>query len=1104
MINNNLKKGDQITLPVKTILRSFKYSSYIVEFMGKEFRVKMFPFQENDPQPEKIMCWVKDVTYEGPFFVQLFKPLYERFYKIGSNYTFLVKMDHTNAGYYELTDENNFIFRIYDYGYNRLYVHQPVECKVIEIHDTIMDLQFIRICNWLPFKSPNELLETIGLKENQIRILKYFLEKSSILASVRQMIENRNSEWILETINRVDEYFPELLSHKSNSTEDLLESFKKLCLFLLEESNFLEACTEFEQRIHRNKLSSVVQHIEDYSKALEYIKNNTYRQYATQLLSNLEKSNYLYQPERRLLILACILSLKQDIIGESMLKILNILQDDKHQRWIKQPFRGAFLQMLEAYIGNESNYLNHVYHVEKLDKQRVNQIIKALAIELLIVEEKNDETENRRKKFSMLYRYASLLLPQKADILLKKACACLSEDFMPKIAFNWEHLNSITFLCEKLVLDETPAQIPAGQYFEAKNTRIALTGKNIQISPLHLRTSGKKALPDRIFPKGDMAIYLNDSNFYKASADAKDLSEYQRMWNSIGPALFNDKYIPLKIKHEKTYPEPGVVVKIIVDKRHPVDFYKFYCHIEDENFKGEGTINVKDITNWNIRGVDLPDFYSEDDKPYHLTARVVEGEPGNYRFGLQDLLSTYICNTTSEGETMICRITGISPTPYGNTKYLMFSEYGYGAFMFCKEKLNYNDIVKVRVQKTAYNNGKANIQTEFVKLLSEEELASENVDVEHFDLAAFYTLISNYCKEKVFVPDLTAEPDDEEETGLEENLMESEYVDQLMHIIDYKSVNADNWIETYNYQSVAKIIAQILDNNIEEEYFQKRLDLIKNIQHFGLNGEVLDVSTLQYEFEKFDKFPRYPDIWEKTTQLIILNRMDKSIDPVITKLTSCGHEKIENLAKLVTTYNLLAGFDMAEPRKQLKIKIKNLLNLQMELPQTFSIGSEDQFTEFKSSFVYPPENNMQPNFNIQLVEILKVVCGFLNSHGGDLYIGVDDRGIVKGLDADFKFFTGASNYDNQTAKDKFDRRFRDNVNNWLGQNANAKINAKFIATEDDKTYYHANIEPSQDIVYYNTEAYIRTGSSTRKVDDIKKFQQDRPEQYQRIIENSNK
>ena len=1091
MAKEILKKGDQITLPVKSISRSFKYSLYIVEYQGKEFRVKMFPFQETEPQPEKIKCWVKDVTDEGPFFVQLFKPVYEKFYKIGNNYTFFVKTDHTNAGYYELTDEHNFIFRIYDYGNNRLYVHQPVECKVTDIHDTIADLQFIRICNWLPFKSPDELLENINLEENQIRILKYFLEKSPILVSVRQMIENRNSEWILETINRVDEYFSELLSQKSNSTEDLLNSFKKLCLYLLEESSFLENCKEFEQNIHRNKLSSVIQHIEDYSKALEYIKNNTYRQYASQLLSNLEKSNYLYQPERRLLILACILSLKQDIIGECMFKILNILQDDKHQRWIKQPYRGAFLQMLEAYISNESNYLNHVYRIEKNDKQRVNQIIKALAIELLIVEEKNDEDNNRRKKFSMLYRYASLLLPQKAEILLKKATACLTEDFMPKIAFGWKDLNVVTFLCEKLVLDETPAQLPSGQYFEAKNARIALTGKSIQISPIHLKTSGKKAIPDRIFPKGDITIFLNDGNFFKAPAEAKDLSEYQRMWNSITPAIFNDKYVPIKkVKPEKANPEIGDIVNIIVDKRHPVDYYKFYCHIEDENYKGYGTLNVKDITNWNIRNVGIEEFYSEDEKPYLIAAQVIELNDEGYKFALQDLLSKFICENTQEGLTLNCRITGVSDHPiHGNTKYLMFTEYGYGAYMFCKQNLSFNDIVKVTIKKINYNNAKANIQTEFVKLLNEDEYEEEDVDAAHFDVRAFYTLLSSYCDEKVFVSNTETEQE-EEETNLEENIMQTGYVDQLMHIIDYKSVIANSWIETYNYQSVAKIVANMLDNNIEEEYFAKRLELIK----------VPNINTLQAEFDKFDKFPRYPDIWEKTTQLIILNRMDKPFDPIMVKLLSCGHENIENLAKLVTSYNLLAGFDMAQPRQQLKIKIKQLLNLQMELPETFSIGSEDQFTEFKTSIVYPPENNMQPNLNLQIVEIVKVVCGFLNAHGGNLYIGVDDRGIIKGLDADFRYFAGSTDYDIQTARDKFDRKFRDNINSWLGLNANTKINAKFITTEDNITYYHANIEPSQDIVYCNSEIYVRTGSSTRKVDDTKKFLHDRPEQYQKIIE----
>lgn len=53
---------------------------------------------------------------------------------------------------------------------------------------------------------------------------------------------------------------------------------------------------------------------------------------------------------------------------------------------------------------------------------------------------------------------------------------------------------------------------------------------------------------------------------------------------------------------------------------------------------------------------------------------------------------------------------------------------------------------------------------------------------------------------------------------------------------------------------------------------------------------------------------------------------------------------------------------------------------------TTYFGDEDQYTELKSSFMEKPKDAQYDN---QKIEICRKLCGFLNSEGGVLYIGVD-------------------------------------------------------------------------------------------------------------------
>lgn len=77
-----------------------------------------------------------------------------------------------------------------------------------------------------------------------------------------------------------------------------------------------------------------------------------------------------------------------------------------------------------------------------------------------------------------------------------------------------------------------------------------------------------------------------------------------------------------------------------------------------------------------------------------------------------------------------------------------------------------------------------------------------------------------------------------------------------------------------------------------------------------------------------------------------------------------------------------------------KMKIIELKNRTFLYKDEELIEGEDQYIEFKN-YNYPFNQDIKD-------EIKRQYCGFLNSHGGRIYIGINDLRIVKGIHLDYK------------------------------------------------------------------------------------------------------
>jgi len=139
-----------------------------------------------------------------------------------------------------------------------------------------------------------------------------------------------------------------------------------------------------------------------------------------------------------------------------------------------------------------------------------------------------------------------------------------------------------------------------------------------------------------------------------------------------------------------------------------------------------------------------------------------------------------------------------------------------------------------------------------------------------------------------------------------------------------------------------------------------------------------------------------------------------------------------------------------------------------ELIQT----GENERVEFKSSIRYDYYRKTT-NRELELV-IAKTIVGFMNAKGGKLIIGVDDDGIILGLEKDFKTLKHKN-------KDGYEREIFRIISTQLGHEACFSNHISFYVMEE-KDVCVIDIEPSNEPVYVNdgesTTFYVRTGNAT--------------------------
>src|SRR5690606_26743289 len=140
---------------------------------------------------------------------------------------------------------------------------------------------------------------------------------------------------------------------------------------------------------------------------------------------------------------------------------------------------------------------------------------------------------------------------------------------------------------------------------------------------------------------------------------------------------------------------------------------------------------------------------------------------------------------------------------------------------------------------------------------------------------------------------------------------------------------------------------------------------------------------------------------------------------------------------------------------------------------------------FKPTIIYNFDTGKE-SIKVKYI-IAKVICSFLNSNGGTLFIGVKDDGTIQGLDYDYSLFESGQ-------RDKVLLELDDLISRYFGSGRKPLIEGE-IQEVNGKEILVVDVAASEKPVFLNNqfngvtskEFYIRMHASTRILNDVEEI-----------------
>lgn len=1097
------QKGKFYSLPIVDKIKEGNKTFFIVSANGHKYPIRMFDFQKDDPEINaltELPCMVKECFGDHIVFVQNFAVMFDHLFEEDESYAFQVvrglPVGPDGKRYYDVRDSHGVPFRIKTERDIILRPQQKINCRVRKPSRNKLSLEYEagRPQTNIECKTPDDFLMESDIDPVIGRLFKRVLSSSEYFAEAREYLSRGDAEWIIKAITAlpgVDKWNGKDDFDKGNFRIStilyILDEFKKLSLYILEESLFLWSFTDSEREFFQERIAEKLEDCECWTNCLNLINRNIEGEEVKSILAKIEKTGYLFRPQQKMVLLIAIFSLKPELLEDNIDNILAIV--DKYIKGRNlDSFRRAFVDFMKFYITSNRETVDRAAFADDPHSRRlVDRMVKAIYHTLLLSEEEARSPLYR----SMLYHYLSFVREAKDDTAVNSSSdnsfplSLINRAFKALMGADSAKMESVpgletgeTKLFAHLLSDRQKQDDTfSTRSFESEEIRLSISNEGITIAP-SVSSGKEKEVLKKMLPWQNISIYLDNPSRLYIEPRSK-LPRWKEWWKKVETELLRPVKKKVAVKVRTQSPTIGTEVCVRVLRQEKDLDNRYFCRIEEPGYHGEGWLDT-----YNRGGstalfhydpnFDIESFYYQG-APMKLKVKVNSCKPDDndpdkevYNFAAMQLIDQFVQENLQYNEEVDCKIIFHDERCH---VYFGVTEHGYGVFLpEMNEELDfaYSDsfdecMVRVLITDTSRP---GQIQGEVIGRAEGDFTVKEAAE----------NLLFSYCNGEYY--EETEEELDEEAMSASEDSFEPSEMSQLISLLDHVALLETNNITSYGYLALAHIIACIIDDSTLMAYLDERMRLLCVLDNFGNLGKVDDSELIRLSSGNSDMVDKFPILKERLCELEIVGSMGKQEkNSYLWQLTESYHpsQKIGKLSRLMLAYNMADSFGMQEQQAAVVSKIKSLLNVNIELPKIYSFGEEGQLTEFKSSLVFPPEHSMMPDLPKQTFNILRVINGMANSYGGNLYLGVYDTGTAKGLEDDLAYRDFAN------SRDKFDRYVRNSIRETMGDRLNARIVIEY-PDAGGKFVYLIKVPSMKDPVpmkwkdqiYY----FMRQGSST--------------------------
>jgi len=258
--------------------------------------------------------------------------------------------------------------------------------------------------------------------------------------------------------------------------------------------------------------------------------------------------------------------------------------------------------------------------------------------------------------------------------------------------------------------------------------------------------------------------------------------------------------------------------------------------------------------------------------------------------------------------------------------------------------------------------------------------------------------------------------------------------------------------EEYSKSNLAKTILELFLNNSDNE----KASILSLFHAIGQKSILLPISLIKGWMSKSE--------FVSASMILGGGILDLSGMGGTTKSHQHSYKYHESIASLCINYSSL-DLESYHLHKIENDKTEKSIHLHRIK------NGETKKVEFKESLSWDKKKNTKEKYIEDA--IIKTVAGFLNSDGGELFVGVDDNGSVVGITEEIEKF--------YKSKDKMLLHFRNVIKKNLDESLIVFINYEILEISNNLIFY-VNCKKSDREVFVKSDLWVRTGPSTDKLE----------------------